>query len=651
MRISFWVCGLVSVASSAAFADAPRFSGGKINLPPVIDGEISAGEWEGATSASGSYFSTGDAATGFPMNVKLAYDEKYVYFCALLGDEQPSLIRSQEYRKNVFPGEDDRVSLILNPFGLSGASHEFTFNARTANHIKVPGGRANKVEWVGEMDSQGKVTDQGWQVEARIPWTVFRLPEKAGPVDVRFSVERVNPRIGRKIWQQHLGGGKQEERNIWEAVVIPKITPARTLKLLPYTYGGFQQDGKPIQNSGLDLKIPLTSGLDFIGTVNPDFRNIENDVLNLDFSYFERLADESRPFFLEGQDFFDRANSVFRSQRINNIDFGTKVIGEINDRTKLGALAVQDFGKESATVLSLSSDITERTSVYAGFAHLDNDALDSLSGYGIVRTRFGKGLAGTRVSQHHDSVVGSGNDSSVDVGYEDRDFGVYLDYDRREKNFRPRLGFAVDNDYQGASLDFWLDRQITAGPVSNWGVSTNLNYYSRISGPMYRRGTNVEGWVNLRNGIGISTTAGLKKIFGFDDEYVSGSIRFPWNDSRRSYGLSHLSGKISGKSYKDYSVNSSYQFNSRFRTSLVARFVEHFSKQTQWIGTASFDMGGNQSLSTRFVRRDNNYNTYFSYRRSGGRGAEYFVILGDPNALRFRTSLVLKAVFPVEIRF
>jgi hypothetical protein len=56
-------------------------------------------------------------------------------------------------------------------------------------------------------------------------------------------------------------------------------------------------------------------------------------------------------------------------------------------------------------------------------------------------------------------------------------------------------------------------------------------------------------------------------------------------------------------------------------------------------------------LSTRFVRRQNDYNIYFSYRKSGGRGAEYYVILGDPNAQSFRTSLVLKAVFPIEIRY
>jgi hypothetical protein len=44
-------------------------------------------------------------------------------------------------------------------------------------------------------------------------------------------------------------------------------------------------------------------------------------------------------------------------------------------------------------------------------------------------------------------------------------------------------------------------------------------------------------------------------------------------------------------------------------------------------------------------------NAYIAFRRSGNKGAEYFLIFGDPNARQFQASLILKAVFPVSIRF
>jgi len=36
-------------------------------------------------------------------------------------------------------------------------------------------------------------------------------------------------------------------------------------------------------------------------------------------------------------------------------------------------------------------------------------------------------------------------------------------------------------------------------------------------------------------------------------------------------------------------------------------------------------------------------------QRAGGSGIEYFLILGDPNANKFRRSLILKATYPLQM--
>ena len=67
------------------------------------------------------------------------------------------------------------------------------------------------------------------------------------------------------------------------------------------------------------------------------------------------------------------------------------------------------------------------------------------------------------------------------------------------------------------------------------------------------------------------------------------------------------------------------------------------------IFSANYDLGKDRYLSGRLVRSDNDTNFYIALRQSGNLGTEYFLILGDPNAQRFRSSLILKVTVPFEI--
>jgi hypothetical protein len=51
----------------------------------------------------------------------------------------------------------------------------------------------------------------------------------------------------------------------------------------------------------------------------------------------------------------------------------------------------------------------------------------------------------------------------------------------------------------------------------------------------------------------------------------------------------------------------------------------------------------------RVVYQSRQTNGYLAFRRSGNRGTEYYLILGDPNAPRFRSSFLLKVVTPFDL--
>ncbi len=651
IKTSLVMCLMSASVFAFAKEEAPRIKGGRLLKTPVIDGEVSPTEWEGAAVTSGSYLSDGTPQPDYLIEVRFGYDDKFLYVCSLLSDPNPSLIRADEYRKNTYPRADDTLSVSLGLQGLIGQYHSFTFNPRTANTVDIPGGRANKVEWSGEVDSVGKVTDKGWQVEARIPWSILRLPAKSGPADVRFSAYRSVTNTGQSLSLQYIPNDDFERTAIWEAVQIPKVTKARKLQILPYSYAGTRQDRKPLQNSGLDFKTNIGDRLELVGTINPDFRNIENSILGLDFSYFERLASESRPFFLEGADYFGSSASIFRSQRVRNIDLGAKVVGDLSDRTRLGVMALQDFGKESASVVSLGHTIDSKTSVSVGLAHSDRPGVQSLAATTGIGQRMGKLYLSGRWARHHDNIIGTGNDFSASANYGESGHYSFLSLYRRESRFRPRLGFTTDTNYQGLSVGTNLYRDFAKGPLTSYGLNVSASHSTRFAGTSYRRSAYFSAGASWRNSIYANYSVNLSRFFQNDDLLQSMSASYPSGSSRSSVYLSHTWGLQAKKAYISTGGGVGYQVTPRAYLSLNTDNVQHFTKQTLWIGSGSIDLGGNQSISTRFVRQDSDYNIYFSYRKSGGRGAEYYVILGDPNAQSFRTSLILKAVFPLEIRY
>src|SRR2546426_8436058 len=62
--------------------------------------------------------------------------------------------------------------------------------------------------------------------------------------------------------------------------------------------------------AGLDFRYNLASDLALVGTLNPDFGQVEADQRVLNLSTFETFFPEKRPFFLEGLDLFKPALRV-----------------------------------------------------------------------------------------------------------------------------------------------------------------------------------------------------------------------------------------------------------------------------------------------------------------------------------------------------
>ncbi len=151
-------------------------------------------------------------------------------------------------------------------------------------------------------------------------------------------------------------------------------------------------------------------------------------------------------------------------------------------------------------------------------------------------------------------------------------------------------------------------------------------------------------------GFALNLSARKSTFEEFNDERYSLAMAWPRGDRYRQYSYSYTTGFLSGEDYRSHRFGLALQPHRDLVIGASAQFVSHFDEASQLILSANWDLHKNRALSGRIVRRNNDYNAYVSFRQSGGRGNEYFLILGDPNARQFKSSLILKVVSPIDLR-
>ena len=644
-----WFVVLVAVwATCWAMASESTHKGGRTMSPPKIDGVVETNEWVDAIVGTGAVDRHArpmeNAAKFF-----LAYDEKYVYFAVQVGDSDPKKIAANEYRPNLGVGSDDNAQLLLDVSGQNREFHEFYINASSGSASFIPGGRATKAEWRGDMESRGRITETGWEAEARIPWAIMRLPA-AGPRDMRFNLVYQIPRMSLYYAYTDIFSNKTENNPTWQGVEVPKVEDRKSIKLLPYVYAGTGDKEKLLLNSGLDYKMNISRGLELAGTINPDFRNIENEILSLDFSYFERVGGETRPFFQEGVNYFNPSRTIFRSQRLTNFDSGLKIYGKPSDNSRLGILMANDFGKETATVLNYGVSPTEKSSYAIGLADYRKKGIAGTSVETSFDTTLGRHNYSGRFAAAFDEDRKNGAQFSVAYNYNEPGISAWTSFFQRDANFNPRLGFAFERDLRGLEGGGNVYREFAKGKLASTGYGANVWEFWRLDGRQYKKGVSTWYNVSLRNNFSGGFNADLSRFEKFDDQTIGGYINFPWSDPYRLLSYYYNVGHQSGLPYQSQGFSWASKPFRRIRTSLNSQFYEIGGfRSTQLIGTALWEIDNDRSLSAKVVRQNRDYNFYVSYRKAGGRGADYYLIVGDPNARSFTPRVILKAVFPLEI--
>lgn len=254
----------------------------------------------------------------FKSEVKIAYDDTGIYVSAMMYDKEPSKI-SKELTERDNIGNDDFFVLFINGYNDYQQSFElFVTAAGVQADSKLTNEEGEDFSWNGIWHSATKITENGWTVEMKIPFSELRFPKnEIQNWGINFF-RQVNRTKTAYTWN-HVNNQKGSF-SLYDGTLenIKNIdTPVR-LSFTPYfsTYiNNFEGKTTTNFNGGMDVKYGINDAFTFDMTLIPDFgqANFDNSILNL--TPFEQEFTEQRSFFTEGTELFSKGN-MFYSRRV-----------------------------------------------------------------------------------------------------------------------------------------------------------------------------------------------------------------------------------------------------------------------------------------------------------------------------------------------
>lgn len=292
----------------------------KIINPPKIDGILDEDVWQSAPIAANFIERRPNNGATSPdslrSEVKVLYDDTGVYFGAMLYDLHPEKIAHElTERDNI--DNDDIFGVTINGYNDHQQSLEFLV-LPTGVQVDAKITENEDDSWNAVWYSATKITDLGWVVEMKIPYSELRFPKKdvqEWGINFLRLVKRTNT-----MYDWNFVDNKKNSYMLYDGVLngIENINPPTRLSFLPYisTYLN-NYDGKTTAsfNGGMDLKYGINDAFTLDLTLIPDFGQTSFDESVLNLSPFEQQFDEQRSFFTEGTELFNKGN-LFYSRRI-----------------------------------------------------------------------------------------------------------------------------------------------------------------------------------------------------------------------------------------------------------------------------------------------------------------------------------------------
>src|SRR5689334_16485707 len=333
-----------------------------------IDGRLDEAVWQRAAVLTGfsQYTPVDSRPAPDSTEVRVWYSREAIYFgirafephggvSATLADrDRISTDDNVEIHLDTFDERNRAFVFIVNPLGVQADGTKNEIGGFIPGSNVMPGQDDLSADFIWQ--SRGRVTDRGYEVEVRIPFSSIRYPLRAtqrwglqidrhvqhsGYEETWTQAKRASASfIGQAGWLTDMSGmqhGQIVELNP-EATNTVNGTACCTPALDSWRYTSAPRLGG-------NVRWALGSNYVLNGTVRPDFSQVEADATQIAAdARFALFYPEKRPFFVEGSDQFNVPNTLVYTRTIVHPDGAAKLTGKI-DRADVAVLsAVDDAG-------------------------------------------------------------------------------------------------------------------------------------------------------------------------------------------------------------------------------------------------------------------------------------------------------------------
>ncbi|HTX58458.1 MAG TPA: hypothetical protein VMH02_02190 [Verrucomicrobiae bacterium] len=338
----------------------------------VPDGD---GPWENVTTRSPATLAT---------TAYLLYDNRNLYVAFECAQSGVPITATQTTNDTGF-GLDDFVGIGVDTSGAGSQAYYFEATPRGVRYEQA----TENVRYRPRWEAAGRIAGGSWRAVFIIPLDVLRVPH-AGKQGWRLQFVR-----GIAVRAEHLAWAWSPLMSDAGAGVWPTFADTRFWALgsaidLAASAAGrpkpradiyalesageqrnyFQQANGTflpmnVRQIGGDVSYPLTPTIRFVGTLNPDFSNVEIDQQTIAPQEFARQLVEYRPFFSQGAAYINAAtgprsptgaystaqNLIFYSPSVGPFDSGAKVEGTFGDQS-FGALSFHGYDETTGNAFS-----------------------------------------------------------------------------------------------------------------------------------------------------------------------------------------------------------------------------------------------------------------------------------------------------------
>ena len=329
--------------------------------PPVIDGKIDPGEWDGAFKMAD--FKTFQPDYGKEPSQKteayFLYDADNLYFAFRCFDAEPSKIKASICKRDAM-FSDDFVGIIIDTYNTMQSGYGFLVNPlgiQGDGMMDINGNLSSEQDFV--WYSKGQIDDKGFAVEYRIPLQSIRFPG-GKTITMRLGFFRQFVRTSEMASSPALFPDKGSIIAQSQPIAVTGLKFKRVVEILPsVTYsnklaindGQLKRDERAA-DLGVTGKVGLTNDLTLDAAVNPDFSQVESDAGQVDINLrYALYFSEKRPFFLEGNEIFQFGGNteeapliaMAHTRTIVDPTYGFKLSGKLGLTNTIAAIFARDY--------------------------------------------------------------------------------------------------------------------------------------------------------------------------------------------------------------------------------------------------------------------------------------------------------------------